>query len=243
MAKERLDKILVARGMVASREKAHGLILAGQVLVAGHPVTKAGHGVAVDAEISIRGDTNPYVSRGGLKLAHALATFAIDVRGATCLDAGASTGGFTDCLLQHGAAQVTAVDVGYGQLAWSLRQDPRVVVLERTHLRDMLPTALPALASIVTLDLSFISLTKIFAAVDRLTTTDAQIIALIKPQFEVGRANVGKGGIVRDEVARAQAVQDVIAAATQLHWHHRATTESPIHGADGNVEFLGHFLK
>lgn len=243
MKKFRLDQLLVQRSLVASREQARRLILAGKVRVGGIPLNKAGQAVAENAEVQVDAPEHTFVGRGGVKLAHALAHFQIAATDTTCLDAGASTGGFTDCLLKAGARTVYAVDVGYGQLAWTLRNDPRVVVLERTNLRHVTPAQIPERIDLVTLDLSFISLTKIFQALPPLLSPQAIIIALIKPQFEVGKGNVGKGGIVRDAAARDAAVQQVIAYALGLGWCHLGTTESPITGADGNVEYLAAFAQ
>lgn len=185
--------------------------------------------------------TGPFVSRGGIKLAHALEHFHVDVRGFVCLDAGASTGGFTDCLLQRGAARVYAVDVGRGQLAWTLRQDPRVIVRERTNLRYLRPTDLPEPVHLATLDLAFISLAKVFPAVGGVVKPGGAVIALIKPQFEVGKGKVGRGGIVRDSQLRAEAVTAVCRAAEGFGWVCLGVSPSPITGADGNVEYLACF--
>lgn len=241
MMKIRLDCYLVEQQLAPSRERAQALILAGKVRVAGEPAQKAGQLIASGTAVEVLEADHPYVGRGGVKLEHALQHFGIDVAQQVCLDAGASTGGFTDCLLQRGAAKVYAVDVGYGQLAWKLRNDPRVVVIERTNLRTMAPETIPEPIDLVTLDLSFISLTKIFPMVHQLLGRGGIIVALIKPQFEVGKAHVGKGGIVRDPQARARSVDAVIAATQELGWEHRGTVESPLHGADGNVEFLAYF--
>jgi 23S rRNA (cytidine1920-2'-O)/16S rRNA (cytidine1409-2'-O)-methyltransferase len=236
--KERIDKILVERGMVASRERARSLIMAGQVLVREHVVDKCGAQVAADAEIRIRGEEIPYVSRGGLKLQHALDTFAIVTVGAVALDVGASTGGFTDCLLQRGTRKVYAVDVGYNQLAWKLRQDERVVNLEKTNIRYLQPEALAEVPDLAVIDASFISLDKVLPNTLQLIAPNAMVIALIKPQFEVGKGEVGKGGVVR-EAAKHQAVLDRIATlAADLGLKVQGVTESPILGAKGNREFL-----
>lgn len=241
MTRIRLDQYLVEHQLAPTRARAQALILAGKVRVNGVPATKAGQAVPADARVELIGEEHPYVGRGGIKLAHALVHFAIDPAGKICLDAGASTGGFTDCLLQRGARKIYAVDVGYGQLAWVLRQDPRVVVIERTNLRTLDAATIPEPVDLVTLDLSFIGLAKVFPAVARLLGAGGIVVALVKPQFEVGRAHVGKGGIVRDPQARADAVAAVIAAAQSHHWHADPPTESPIHGADGNVEYLACF--
>ncbi len=237
-AKQRLDKLMVERGLAPSREKAQALIMAGQVVVGDHAVTKAGQQVIEDAAIRIKGDVLPYVSRGGLKLKKALDQFGIDVTGMVAIDVGASTGGFTDCLLQAGAVKVFAVDVGYGQLAWKLQQDPRVVSMEKTNIRHLTPDQLPERPDLAVIDASFISLSKVLPATVALLKAGAFIIALIKPQFEVGRGEVGKGGIVRDPAAHEKAVEGVRQAAGELGLMVRAICDSPILGADGNKEFL-----
>jgi 23S rRNA (cytidine1920-2'-O)/16S rRNA (cytidine1409-2'-O)-methyltransferase len=239
----RLDTCLVERGLVASRERARALILAGSVRVNGQPVTKAGAAIAPDAAITLIGPDHPYVGRGGLKLAHALDTFGIATEGRLALDIGASTGGFTDVLLQRGAARVVALDVGHNQIDWKLRTDPRVVVLERINARNLTPEQLPGdmrAFDIVTIDVSFISLRHIFPVLRPLLLPGADIIALVKPQFEAGRADVGKGGIVRDEGVRARVVDDVTAAADALGLTRAGLTASPIAGMEGNVEILLH---
>ena len=241
--KERLDKLLVARGLVVSRQRAAALILAGQVMVDDHVVDKAGTRVAVDVPLRIKGEDLPYVSRGGLKLAKALEIFTVQVDGVVAIDVGASTGGFTDCLLQHGAARVYAVDVGYGQLAWSLRSDPRVVSLERTNIRALTAERLDERPALAVIDASFISLDKVLPATLALLTPDAEIIALIKPQFEVGRGEVGKGGVVRDAEKHARVVEQVKATAISLGCRVLDVTESPILGPKGNREFLIHLVK
>lgn len=236
--KLRLDQLLVNRALAPTRSRAQALILAGNVLVNDQPVTKAGTAFADDVRITLRQPDHPYVGRGGLKLAHALQEFSVDPTGCVCLDAGASTGGFTDCLLQHGATKIYAVDVGHGQLAWKLQQDARVIRIDQCNLRTIESEKVPEPIDLVTLDLSFISLTKVFPVVHQLVRAGGTIIALIKPQFEVGRAAVGKGGIVRDDVARQGAVDNVLQSAAGLGWQHVGTTTSPIQGADGNIEFL-----
>ena len=236
--KIRLDRLLVERGLVESRERGQALILAGQVLVNDQKVDKAGTLVPEDAEIRITGERMPYVSRGGLKLEGALKHFNVSAEGKTALDVGASTGGFTDCLLQHGAKKVYAVDVGYGQIAWKLRQDPRVVMIERTNIRDMDPKLVPEPIDIAVIDVSFISLEKVVPSVLRFLVPAGELIALIKPQFEVGKEHVGKGGIVRDEVARNAAVGKIEAFVKGLGLEVKGVVPSPITGQDGNVEFL-----
>jgi len=236
--KIRLDRLLVERGLVESRERGQALILAGQVLANDQKVDKAGTLVPEDAEIRIIGERMPYVSRGGLKLEGALKHFNVSAEGRTALDVGASTGGFTDCLLQHGAKKVYAVDVGYGQIAWRLRQDPRVVVIERTNIREIEPSLIPEKIGLVVIDASFISLEKVVPPVMQFLSPNAGIIALIKPQFEVGKKQVGKGGIVRDEVARNAAVRKIEEFVKGLGLEVRGVVQSPITGQDGNVEFL-----
>jgi 23S rRNA (cytidine1920-2'-O)/16S rRNA (cytidine1409-2'-O)-methyltransferase len=239
----RLDTVLVERGLVASRERARAMILAGQVRVNGHPVTKAGAAVRGDAVVTIDEPDHPYVGRGGIKLAHALNVFGVTAAGRTALDIGASTGGFTDVLLQRGAAHVVALDVGHGQLEWKLRTDPRVFVLERLNARTLTPEQLPPdhrRFNIVTIDVSFISLRQILPVLPPLVTTTSDVIALVKPQFEAGRADVGKGGIVRDADVQARAVNDVTMAAQHLGFTKAGLTESPITGMEGNREFLLH---
>ena len=239
----RLDITLVERGLVASRERARAMILAGQIRVDGQPSVKAGTPVAEDAEISIDAPEHPYVGRGGLKLAHALDEFRIEADRRRALDIGASTGGFTDVLLQRGAAGVVALDVGHGQLDWKLRSDPRVVVFERVNARTLTPDTLPEGTrrfDIVTIDVSFISLRQILPVVPPLLAPGADVVALVKPQFEAGRADVGKGGIVRDPDVQARAVEEVTAAAEQLGFVRLGVVESPITGMEGNREFLLH---
>ena len=237
--KVRLDKLLVERGLCDSRTRAQALILAGEVVVGDHAVTKPG--TAVDAEASVRlkgGQPNPYVSRGGLKLRAALDAFPIPVPDAICLDVGASTGGFTDCLLQAGAARVYALDVGYGQLAWKLANDPRVVVMDRQNIRKLEPGQIPEPIDLAVADCSFISLTKVLPHLPPLLRPGADLVVLVKPQFEVGRERVGKGGIVRDDEARSAALENVAAAAEELGFQIRGHVASPIAGREGNREWL-----
>lgn len=238
----RLDALLVERGLAASRERARALILAGDVRVNGQPVTKAGTAIARDAEVTVASPDHPYVGRGGLKLAHALDTFAIPVAGRQALDIGASTGGFTDVLLQRGAARVVALDVGHGQLDWKIRSDPRVDVLERVNARTLTARDLPGATAfdIVTIDVSFISLRHILPVVPPLLREAADVIVLVKPQFEAGRSEVGKGGIVRDAAVQARVVEEVAATADALGLRRAGLTESPIAGMEGNREFLLH---
>lgn len=242
-AKERLDKLLVSRGLVASRERARAMILAGKVVVNDHTVDKAGTAVAVEAIIRLKGEDIPYVSRGGLKLAKALEAFSLVVQGRIAIDVGASTGGFTDCLLQHGADRVYAVDVGYGQLAWSLREDQRVVNLERTNIRELTAESLEALPDLAVIDASFISLEKVLPATLALLTDNADLVALIKPQFEVGKGQVGKGGVVRDPDLHAAVIERIKAVASELDCRVCDVTDSPILGPKGNREFLIHLQK
>lgn len=242
MARERLDKLVVDRGLAPTRARAQALILAGKVTVAGQVVTKAGTTVAADALVALREDDHPYVSRGALKLVAGLDAFAIAPTGKVCLDIGASTGGFTDLLLKRGAARVYAIDVGYGQLAWSLRQDPRVVVLERENVRELDPAKVPEPCDLAVIDVSFISLTLVLPHVAALLRPPAgkPIVALVKPQFEAGREHVGKGGVVRDPAARLGAVAKVATWAADHGFTVGLHVESPIHGPAGNVEYLLH---
>ena len=232
----RIDRLLVERGLAASRERAQRLVMAGAVLVGDRPVTKPGADVPDDADIRLRSADSPWVSRGGDKLAGALDAFALDVRGLAALDVGASTGGFTDCLLQRGARRVIAVDVGYGQLAWKLRQDPRVLVLERTNARKLAVEMLPEVPDVAVVDVSFISLGAVLPAVAGVVQPGGTIVALVKPQFEVGRGRVGKGGVVRDPALRAEAVRSVREAAERLGLAVRGEAESVLPGPKGNRE-------
>ncbi|MBA3394606.1 MAG: TlyA family RNA methyltransferase [Deltaproteobacteria bacterium] len=240
MARERLDQLLVARGLVASRERARALVMSGVVLVKGQPETKPGTLVDPAAEITLREPDHPYVSRGALKLVKGLDTFAIDPTGLVALDIGASTGGFTDLLLRRGAARVYAIDVGYGQLAWSIRQDPRVVVLERENVRNIDLALVPEPCDLAVIDVSFISLTLVLPRIAELLRPPPgkPIIALVKPQFEVGRELVGKGGVVRDEAARRSAVDKIRTWAAEHGFAAGDDVESPITGPAGNVEYL-----
>jgi 23S rRNA (cytidine1920-2'-O)/16S rRNA (cytidine1409-2'-O)-methyltransferase len=238
--KQRLDALLVERGLAASRERARGLVLAGQVLVDGHVVSKAGTAIATDARVELVTPDHPYVGRGGIKLAHALDVFAILVRGRRALDIGASTGGFTDVLLRRDARSVIAVDVGRGQLDWRLRNDPRVIVREGVNARGLNSVIVPDAVELVTIDVSFISLRHILPALPPLLAKDSDIVALVKPQFEAGRTEVGKGGIVKDPAVHAAVVHRVAAYATAAGLRDRGTTESPITGASGNREFFLH---
>lgn len=246
MPKIRLDQLLVARGLAPSRERARALILAGQVRVDAPPPLKAGTMVAEDAEVSLAVPDHPWVSRGGLKLAHALETFGIDVTGRTALDVGASTGGFTDVLLQRGAAHVVALDVGHGQLHWKLRNHPRVTVFERINARTLTPDqigAAPGSFGVITIDVSFISLRLILPAVIPLLARDGDLVALVKPQFEAGRDDVGPGGIVRDPAVHERVVREVAAEGERLGLVVAGSTPSPVEGMEGNREFLLHFRR
>jgi 23S rRNA (cytidine1920-2'-O)/16S rRNA (cytidine1409-2'-O)-methyltransferase len=240
MPRERLDKLLVDRGLVASRERARALIMSGSVLVNGHAETKPGTQLDPAADIALKAEDHPYVSRGALKLVKGLDAFAIDPTSLTALDIGASTGGFTDLLLRRGAKKVYAIDVGYGQLAWSLRQDPRVVVLERQNARSMDLGLVPEPCDLAVIDVSFISLTLVLPRVAELLRPPPgkPIVALVKPQFEVGREQVGKGGVVRDEAARRGAVDKIRTWAASHGFTAGDDVESPITGPAGNVEYL-----
>ncbi len=238
MKKDRLDKLLVNRGLAKSRERAKAMIMSGSILVDRTPVDKVGTLVPVDADIVCKAEDIPYVSRGGLKLAAALEALHLDVTGLRCMDIGASTGGFTDCLLQHGAARVAAVDVGYGQLAWKLRRDDRVTVIERANIRHLPETALPFSVDLAAIDVSFISLKIVLPATARFLTEDAFVLALIKPQFEVGKGMVGKGGVVRDPVLHRQVIAELTAFARELGFNPLDVVPSPVPGAKGNREFV-----
>lgn len=240
--KLRLDQLLVRRGLVESRERAQALIMAGQVDLDGRGAAKAGTMVSEHAEVRVIGPDHPWVSRGGVKLAHALETFGLDVSGLLAVDIGASTGGFTDVLLTRGARQVVAVDVGHNQLHWRIRTDPRVVVVEGMNARHLTPADLPDLAGgarIATVDVSFISLALILPALATIVTPDADVVALVKPQFEAGRKDSPKG-IVRDPAVHARVQAEVTAKAAAIGWTRVAVTPSPIVGAKGNREFLMH---
>lgn len=238
-AKVRADQLLVDRGLVDSRSRAQALILAGQAYVGDRKVMKAGDMLAADAAIFLKGKDHPWVSRGGLKLDHAIKHFGLDLGGAVALDVGASTGGFTDVALSHGAARVYAVDVGHGQLAWKLREDPRVVVLERTNARNLTPELVPDPIDAIVCDASFIGLETVLAAPLRLAAPGAHLVALIKPQFEVGKGRVGKGGVVRDPELHREVCERIRGWLDALPgWTVLGITESPITGPEGNVEFL-----
>jgi 23S rRNA (cytidine1920-2'-O)/16S rRNA (cytidine1409-2'-O)-methyltransferase len=240
--RERLDKILLERQLVASRQEGRGRILAGDVWVNERPVTKAGTLVDPTAAIRVKSGL-PYVSRGGSKLEKALHEFSVDIVGKFVLDVGASTGGFTHCLLTHGAARVYAVDVGYGQLDWNLRKDPRVLVLEKTNIRYLNPSDLPHPADLATIDVSFISLRLVLPQVKSLLGTGARVIALIKPQFEVGKGKVGKGGVVRSSQEHVRVIEEIKNAALAIGYRVSGVTESPLLGPKGNKEFFIYLTK
>ena len=246
MKRERIDKLLVERGLAESRTKAQAMVMAGSVLVREQRVAKPSDLIPTDAPIRIKGADDPtlrYVGRGGLKMESALKEFEVEVAGLTCLDVGASTGGFTDCLLQRGALRVVTVDVGHNQLDWRLRNDPRVEVREGVNARYLRPGDFDNLFDLAVMDVSFISATKVMPAIVDLLTETGRLITLIKPQFEVGRAEVGSGGVVRDTQKHARVVEEVNGAATGLGLSVSGVIESPIHGADGNVEFLALYQK
>ncbi len=235
LSKERLDKLLVDKGLIANRNKARGMIMAGEVRVDGQVIDKPGHMISTTAHLEVT-EPLPYVSRGGYKLAGALGQFGLDIRGRVCADVGACTGGFTDVLLQNGASRVYALDVGYGQLDWKIRQDARVIVMERTNARYVESLAEPV--SFVCIDVSFISLKHILPAVQKWLTPQADIVALVKPQFEAGPKQVGKGGIVKDPAVHRQVVMDILTWAIGHGFSLAGLTRSSIEGTDGNVEFL-----
>jgi 23S rRNA (cytidine1920-2'-O)/16S rRNA (cytidine1409-2'-O)-methyltransferase len=243
LERERLDRALVSRGLVASREDAARLILAGLVRVDGVVIDKAAKPTLPDALVEVIGPGSPYVGRGGEKLAGALNQFQIDPNGMVCFDVGCSTGGFTDCLLQRGASRVYAVDVGYGQFEWRLRQDPRVVLMERTNVRYLEREAIAEPIDLIVIDVSFISLTLVLPVVISYLTPAGSIITLIKPQFEVGKGLVGRGGIVRDDGLREATVEKVLACAVHLGLELAGRMESPIEGRKGNREFLAWFRR
>ena len=238
MAKQRIDQLLVSRGLAESRARAQALVMAGLVFVGDRKVDKSGQQVAEDAELVVKGRDHPWVSRGGVKLAHAIDHFGVDPAGAVAMDIGSSTGGFTDVLLQRGAEHVFAVDSGTNQLAWKLRQDPRVTVLEQTSARILTPEQIDRPCSWVVCDASFISLAKVLERPLELAAPDCRLVALIKPQFEVGREEVGKGGVVRDPALHARVCDEVRAWLEGSGWAIDGIVESPITGPEGNVEFL-----
>ena len=238
--KERLDVLLVSLGLAESRAKAQATIMAGEVYVNGQKADKSGMEVDITANIEVRGSACPYVSRGGLKLEKALRNFGVDPTGYVCSDSGASTGGFTDCLLQQGASKVFAIDVGYGQLAWKIRNDPRVVVMERTNIRYVTLEDLGELLDLSVIDVSFISLGLVLPVVKTLLKPTGQVLCLIKPQFEAGKDKVGKKGVVRDPAVHEEVLQNFISLAKSLDFTIRNLTFSPVKGPEGNIEFLAH---
>ncbi|MCL6453209.1 MAG: TlyA family RNA methyltransferase [Alicyclobacillus sp.] len=237
--KRRIDVLLAERGLFPSREAARRAVMAGLVRVDGDPVDKPGTSVREDAAISVERPLHPYVSRGGLKLKRAIDVFQLDFTDAVVVDVGASTGGFTDCALQHGARHVFAVDVGYGQLAWSLRNDPRVTVLERTNFRHVDAAVFEPRPDIAVMDVSFISVHLLFPKLLEVLTVPAWIVSLIKPQFEAGRADVGKGGIVRDAAVHRRVLREHVDMGSRLGLRLIGVTYSPVTGGDGNIEYLG----
>ena len=241
--KERLDVLLVKRNLAASREKAKAIIMSGIVYVDGQKEDKAGTTFPEEAMIEVRGHTLPYVSRGGLKLEKAIKNFDVNVEGKVCTDVGSSTGGFTDCMLQNGAVKVFAIDVGRGQLDWKLRQDPRVVCMEKTNIRYVTPEDIEEPVDFSSIDVSFISLTKVLLPVRNLLSQDGQIVCLIKPQFEAGREKVGKKGVVRDPAVHKEVIEKVIAFAKEQYLQPLALDFSPIKGPEGNIEYLLYLQK
>ena len=236
--KERLDAAVVARGLVSGRDRAKGLIMAGQVYVDGQKADKPGQQVDESSRIEVRGEPLAYVSRGGLKLEKAMAAFGLSLEGAVCADIGASTGGFTDCMLQNGAARVYAIDVGYGQLAWKLRGDPRVVNLERTNIRHVTREQVPEELDFISVDVSFISLKLVLPVAWQLLKNRCKAVCLVKPQFEAGRELVGKKGVVRDPATHRMVILHVLEAARELGFRPLALTFSPVKGPEGNIEYL-----
>lgn len=238
--KERLDVLLTQRGLCESRSRAQALIMSGDVYVNGQKCDKAGTPVEEEAQIEVRGNACPYVSRGGLKLEKALRDFGVDPTGYVCSDSGASTGGFTDCLLQKGAKKVFAIDVGYGQLAWSIRTDERVVCMERTNIRYVTPEDLGEPLDLSVVDVSFISLRIVLPTIKALLKPTGQVLCLIKPQFEAGKDKVGKKGVVRDPAVHEEVLENFLDLANELGFTVRNLTFSPVKGPEGNIEFLGH---
>lgn len=241
--KERLDLLLVNRGLAPSREKAKAMIMEGNVFVENQREDKAGSVFDVEAAIEVRGNTLKYVSRGGLKLEKAVAHFGIVLDGKICMDIGASTGGFTDCMLQNGAAKVYAVDVGYGQLAWKLRQDPRVVCMEKTNIRYVKPEDIADRLDFASVDVAFISLTKVLGTAKELLNDSGEMVCLIKPQFEAGRAKVGKKGVVREKTVHIEVIEKVIDFAMEQGFFIKNLEYSPIKGPEGNIEYLVYMKK
>ena len=243
MAKERLDVLLVNRGLAASREKAKAIIMSGSVYVDGQKEDKAGQTFPEEANIEVRGSTLKYVSRGGLKLEKAMECFDVSLSGKICMDVGSSTGGFTDCMLQNGAVKVYAVDVGHGQLDWKLRNDQRVICMEKTNIRYVKPEDIEDRIQFSSIDVSFISLTKVLGPVKELLTDDGEIVCLIKPQFEAGREKVGKHGVVRDASVHKEVIDMVMNYAVSINFEVLNLEFSPVKGPEGNIEYLLHLLK
>lgn len=241
--KERIDTLLVEKGLVDSREKAKKYVMAGLVFIESVRVDKPGSKVPIDSVIEVKGNPIPYVSRGGLKLEKALNEFPVTVNNRIALDIGASTGGFTDCMLQNGVSKVYAIDVGYGQLAWSVRSDNRVIPMERTNIRHVKVEDIGELANFVTIDVSFISLRLVLPVAKELTTEDVDIIALIKPQFEAGREKVGKKGVVRDINVHKEVITEIFNFCKSIDLFFKGLTYSPVKGAEGNIEYLAHIGK
>ena len=241
--KERLDVLLVVRGLAESRSRAQAVIMAGEVYVNGQKADKAGMDVPLEAEVEVRGNVCPYVSRGGLKLEKALRDFGVDPTGYVCSDSGASTGGFTDCLLQQGASKVFAIDVGYGQLDWKLRNDPRVVNMEKVNVRYLDPETIETPVDFISIDVSFISLKLVFPVAADLLGEDGSLVCLVKPQFEAGREQVGKKGIVRDPKVHCQVIENVITYGRENGLYSHGLTWSPVTGAKGNIEYLLYMKK
>ena len=241
--KERLDVLLVKRNLVESREKAKAIIMSGNVFVEGQREDKAGSTFDESVQIEVKGQKLPYVSRGGLKLEKAMANFDVDLKDKVCTDVGSSTGGFTDCMLQNGARKVFAIDVGHGQLAWKLRQDERVVCMEKTNIRYVTPEDLGEKIDFSSIDVSFISLTKVLLPIRNYLKEDGQIVALIKPQFEAGREKVGKKGVVREKSTHHEVIELVVSYALSIGFKVLALDFSPIKGPEGNIEYLVHLQK
>lgn len=241
--KERLDVLLVEKGFFDSREKARKNIMAGLVFVDNQRVDKPGEKVKTDSEIQVKGQAIPYVSRGGLKLEKAIKEFNIDLNGKIAMDVGASTGGFTDCMLKNGATKVFSIDVGYGQMAWELRNDPRVVCMERTNIRYVKQEDLGMLVDFASIDVSFISLKLVLPVVKQLSSDNAQVVCLIKPQFEAGREKVGKKGVVRDKNVHVEVIKNILDFATSIDFKIKGLTFSPIKGPEGNIEYLAYLTK
>ena len=241
--KERLDVLLVSRGLAPSREKAKAMIMAGDVFVENEREDKAGSMFPINVNIEVHGEQLKYVSRGGLKLEKAMQEFPITLKGSVCMDIGASTGGFTDCMLQNGAKKVYAVDVGYGQFAWKLRQDQRVVCMEKTNIRYVTPEDIGELLDFASVDVSFISLSKVLPAAKELLKDNGEMVCLIKPQFEAGKDKVGKKGVVRDKSVHVEVIQNVISYASENGFLVLGLSYSPVKGPEGNIEYLIHLRK